>query len=183
MKSKFNLVRRVREMRASRKEQERPFMVAAAIFGSGSTVAVARASDDEFCGMTVVVDHPRWASQTERQRAVSQASKLLGVELLANWDDDNGRVCLMKAPDSYGTDYALRRPSEKTAVESSHVPRTEPSDAMVSDVLVLLEDAIENIDYPGADSREWIAKAKGHAATLAGWARTPVATHQGEAKA
>lgn len=55
-----------------------------------------------------------------------------------------------------------------------------PSGAMVSEILMLLEDAIENIDYPGADSREWIAKAKGHAATLAGLARQPVVTEQDE---
>jgi hypothetical protein len=36
----------------------------------------------------------------------------------------------------------------------------------VNDVLVLLDDAIDNNDYPGADTLEWIGKAKAHAANL-----------------
>lgn len=53
--------------------------------------------------------------------------------------------------------------------EPKQVP--EPSTGQVNDVLVLLEDAIDNIDHPGADTLEWIGKAKVHAATLARWAR------------
>ena len=177
--AKFNLARRVREMRASRREHERPFMVAAAIFGSDSVVGVARAIDDDFLGMTVVVDHPRWSRQADRQRAVSQASKLLGVDLLANWDDDNRRVRLTKVTDSRGTGAATLAERAETAAELP-VPRKDPLGAIVSEVLVLLEDAIENIDYPGADSREWIAKAKGHAATLAGLARQSAVIEQDE---
>lgn len=180
MMSKFNLARRVREMRASRKEHERPFTVAAAIFGSDSAVAVARAVDDDFLGMTIVVDHPRWSRRADRQAAVSRASKLLGVDLLANWDDDSRRVHLTKVSDSQGTDAVAPEEGEEAAAESL-VLRKEPSGAMVSEVLMQLEDAIENIDYPGADSREWIAKAKEHAATLAGLALPPADTEQGEA--
>lgn len=57
------------------------------------------------------------------------------------------------------------------ALESSRSEVPEPSTGQVNDVLVLLEDAIDNIDYPGADTLEWIGKAKAHAATLARWAR------------
>ena len=35
------------------------------------------------------------------------------------------------------------------------------------DTLILLEDAISNIDYPGSDSPMWEHKAKEHARTLA----------------
>lgn len=46
--------------------------------------------------------------------------------------------------------------------------------SQVSDLLILLEDAIDNIDYPGESTEKWIAKAKAHAAVLAEWARASV---------
>lgn len=69
-------------------------------------------------------------------------------------------------------DYAIRAVQDSVVAAGfrrSEAP--EPSGGQVNDVLVLLEDAIDNIDYPGADALEWISKAKAHAATLARWAR------------
>lgn len=65
-----------------------------------------------------------------------------------------------------------RTNSERLANPSHHHPTVPaPSDGQANDVLALLEDAIDNIDNPGSDAEEWIAKAKAHAATLAQWAR------------
>lgn len=92
MKNKLNVMGRLR----ARKERERPFAVGSAIFGTGSLVAVDRSPAGEFRGMTITVDHPKWSREADRRHAESQVMRLLDSHLIANWDDEAGRVTFTK---------------------------------------------------------------------------------------
>lgn len=106
MKTKLDVMGRLSDRRTARKERERPSKVGSAIFGPGASVSVDRSPGGEFLSMTVTVDHPKWSREADRRRAERQLEGLLDSRLIANWDDDAGRVTFVTGVGqalSYGT--------------------------------------------------------------------------------